>query len=420
MKIIKNAIQVIFILAIIWGISLVTKSSLNKLESNNLNHIPKSAEIIIKIDGESLLKNGITELISNQDNDFIELIKDLNSDDETKPTYKQDGIAYKSDIILFKLEKSELLGAIFNLRKPEKFKSYFSGKKNISIAIANNVGTILFDKNKKYNTINIFKGPFLELDTKNRTTDILVWTKNEDQKFNLATISIKNETVQIEGEIANKFKLTPGINPLQTNGFHATLSTIPETFNDSIRKRFGDTIPELAGVSMNYYGTELIEEPEFLVAPSGDFLFEFKDSVNIQYFKHYLLKTLVIDSIKGNILYYGPKPYFTKQISDNIVYLGIHDYQTLKHANTAPLIHFSGDLTKLTLIEGGGFFKRLMEIVPLYGASKLFASKVEVFDIKLRYMDLNTSIIEGEIKMKNKTSASIEFLRFLLIGQFFQ
>ena len=415
-KIIKPAIQTVFILTVIWGIYFIAASAYNKLDNNNLNFIPETSDLVIQIDTKTLLSKSVTGVIKNEDNDFIQLLHDLSSEDGGMRTSKPNGIELSSDVILFKLNDEDLIGALFNLRNAESFKNSFSENKNIVIETKGNVGILLHSieqENKtSINTRRYLDGPFLDLNFQSAEESIVIWTRNEN-KFNRATLEIFDSLVKIDGEVANQLELSPSINPLFIDGFHTTISNIPENFNDSIKNRFGDTIPAISGISLNYFGTELIEEPEFLVAPKGDFLIEFKDSVYLPAITDYLLSTLLIDSINANKHYYGPKPYYAHQISDRLVYFGIHDYKTLKHSNSSPLIHLSGDLTQLTLIDGGGFFKRIMEIIPAYGASKMFASKVEYFDLRLIEKDTETSIIEGEIKMKDEASASVEFLRFL-------
>lgn len=423
-KIIKTVFQTLMILAVIWGTFFIVASAYNKLENNNLNFIPASADIIIQIDTKSLMKQSISGLIKHKDNDFIQLLKDLSSESGAPKETNPNGIAYNTDVILFKLPNKGGIGAIFNLRNSDYFSEYYAKKSELSVAVNEHVGMILFTpqpNNENSTTAHtLLAGSHVKLANEETEESLVIWTKNTHQEFDKATVQIMDSVVKIEGEIANQFEQTPGINPIMPNGFHATLATIPATFNDSIQNRFGDSIPTIAGISFNYFGTELIEEPEFLIAPLGDFLIEFEDSVNIEYFKEYFLKTPIIDSIVDNKFYYGPKLYHTHQLSDQLIYFGVDDYETIKHSNSSPLVHLSGDLTQLTLIEGGGFFKRVMEIIPSYGASKLLASKIELFDISLIEDTPSTSIIEGEIKMKDNASASVEFLRFLLIGQFLQ
>lgn len=422
-KILKAGIQTVFVLGVIWTIFFITANAFNKLENNNLKFIPINSEVVIRVDATQLLKESVKGLLETEDNDLIQLIKDLQrdgSDSDSKPN----GIALNSDIALISIRDGDemIIGAVLNITNQEDFRNYFTEIEHTGIASNNDVGLILFLPNSNSDTNTsaekLFLGQHADIDFESSKEGIAVWTKSNSNSYNRLDIQIKEEHIHFSGDITNTYTRTRGMQTLSPDGFHATLLDVPNRMNDSIQKRFGDSIPNITGISVNYFGTELIEEPEFLIAPEGDFLIKFETALDLDKYINHFQESMLIDSVIGNICYYGPKTYYSKQISENVVYFGIHDYDQNKLSNKSPLLLLTGDISKMTLIEGGGFFKRILEIIPSYGASRQLAGKITTFSLSLNETDKNTVKVDGGILFGEGEYASIEIIRFLLIGQF--
>ena len=423
-KILKTGIQTVFVLVVIWTIFFITVSAFNKLENNNLEFIPINSEVVIRIDATQLLKESVKGLLETEDNDFIQLIKDLRRDASVSAS-KPNGIALNSDIALISIPDGDemLFGAVLNITNQQDFRDYFTEIEHTGIASNNEVGLILFlpESNSDTNTKaeELFLGKHAEIDFESSSDGITVWTKTNAKNYNRLDIQIEQERIHFSGNITNTFSPKVKMQTLIPEGFHVTILDIPNRLNDSIHEKFGDTIPNITGMSMNYFGTELIEEPEFLVAPEGDFIVQFETAINLKTYIDHFHETMFVDSVIGNICYYGPKPYYSKQISENVIYFGIHDFNSEKLSKQAPIVLLTGDLSKMTQIEGGGFFKRILEIIPSYGASKQLAGKIRTFNISLNETDKDAMNVDGDIIFNEDKYASIEFIRFLLIGQFF-
>jgi len=424
-KILKTGIQTVFILGVIWTIFFFATAVYNKLDNNNLNHIPSNAYFLIQIDASQLLKESIEGLLVTEDNEIVQLLKDLQSEG-TDSEGKKTGIALNTDVLLFTLEEDNqnFYGVLFNLTSQQDFRDYFKGNKQKGVASNDEVGMVLSSSETESNleafAEKIFNGKHATIDFKTTQEAITIWTKNTDKTFERLDVKIKEEKIHFSGEISNQLKHKKSIHGLKPSGFHATTSIVPNQFNDSIRKRFGDSIPRISGISINYFGTEIIEEPEFLIAPEADFLIQFESAINLEYYMNAFHKRLIVDSISGNTCFYGPKSYFSKQISENTIYLGVHAYDSTNLVIQNSIVHLTGTASNLTQIDGGGFFKRILEIIPSYNASKQFTEHIETFEISLKEKNAKTITVSGDILFKEGEYAAVEFLRLLLVGQLFQ
>ena len=104
-KILKTGIQTVFVLGVIWTIYFFTASVYNNLDNNNLNYIPSNSDVIIQIDATQLIKESIEGLLVTEDNEIVQLLKDLQGEG-TDSEGKQTGIALNTDVLFSLLKKT--------------------------------------------------------------------------------------------------------------------------------------------------------------------------------------------------------------------------------------------------------------------------------------------------------------------------
>lgn len=425
LNILKTGIQTVFVLGVIWIIFFFTFNTYNNLYNNNLNYIPFNSEVIIQVDVKQLLKGSIEGLLDSEDNEFIQLIKNL-KDGIVEEKIGELGIALNTKTILFCIpdEGKRFYGAIFNLTNQKSFQDYFSKSENTGIASNNDVGLIVLmtKKQSNKNTLakSLFTGNHASIDSKNIIDPIVVWTKSTATEYNRLDVQIEKESIHFSGKLSKTLNTANNFKSLSPDGFHTTISNVPDFINDSIEALFSDTIPDISGISFNYFGTELIEDPELLVAPEGDFLVQFKKPIYLDSCIKQFQKEMFIDSVKGGKCYFGPKIYYSKQVSERLIYIGINDYDSTHLNSQKSLLFISGDISSLTQVNSRGLFKHLLEIIPIYKAAKELTGRIKSFKVKLTVKNEKTIHIKGDIVFNKKRYASIEFIRFFLASKFFQ
>ncbi len=424
-NIFKTGIQTVFVLGVIWIIFFFTTNAYNNLYNNNLNYIPFNSDIIIQVDVNQLLKGSIEGLLDTEDNEFIQLIKNIRGG-IAEEKIGELGIAINTKTILFSIsdEGNRFYGAVFNLTNQKSFQDYFSTIENTGIASSNDVGLIVLmprtQSNKNTFAESLFIGNHASIDLKNTIDPIVVWTKSTTMEYNRLDIQLEKESIHFSGKLSKTLHTANNIKSLSPDGFHTTISNVPDCINDSIQGRFGDAIPNISGISFNYFGTELIEDPEFLVAPEGDFLVQFEKPIHLDSCIKQFQKEMFIDSVKGNKYYYGPKTYYSKQVSERLIYIGVHDYDSTHLKSQRSLLFISGDINNLTHINSRGFLKYLLEIIPIYKAAKQLTGSIKSFEVKLTAEDEKTIHVKGDIVFNKVRYASIEFIRFFLASEFFK
>ncbi|MDG1147927.1 MAG: hypothetical protein P8N52_06435 [Crocinitomicaceae bacterium] len=420
-KVLKTGIQTTLVLGVIWTIFFIASNAYNNFKNNNLKYIPAESDLIIQIDANQILKNSIKGVLTTEDNKLLELIQETRAE-TSKTNGKESGIILNAKTILFSILKDEkrFYGALFNIKDQNDFKNYFTQKKYIGIATTSDVGLIVTTRTPSKLTAlaeSLLQGKHASIELKNSSSPIAIWTKRATKQKRL-DIQVEQGHIHLSGEIFTPHHTARNFKPLSQDGFHTTIAQIPTWINDTIQSQIDHSIPSISGVSFNYFGTEIIEEPNFILAPEADVLIQFETPFHLDSCIESLHEKMIIDSVNPHKFYIGHKEYYANQISKNLIFIGTHDYDSIQTTTKQSVLHISGDPTRLTQINGNGMFKYLLGIIPIYGASKQLASKIQSFDVELTKKDENTLTVTGDVILKEGENAYIEAIRFLLIGQF--
>jgi hypothetical protein len=428
---------------IIAGLVLVTIGLFFRLTSliliedknENLNHIPVNASIVIQLNAKKLANQAfINTLKKLDDTELIQLIetavfKEKVADD--KPI----GIVPLSNQVLFQIpfQKKEIMGVLLNIEDEAAFLSFLKTKQ-IPGACKTNVGVIFLSKSQQH---------FSKL---KQLAQTIVTTKTNVPLAKNEAISIRSKkmqigTMQLNGSadlnvtknnllFKGAYRLNSkhhfdfsSIRNLKAKGFHVSTSIIPTAANDSLKsflfKTFGFKLPAISAISLNYFGSSIIsKEDKTWVIPTIDLIIQCEKNVDIQ---QLMSNKVVLEKIGCTLgdhrVIFDKKVVYFKQLSPTSFYIGRSLSPQLNRTKTTNILSINGQLKPLFNIEGGGILYSLMELIPLYKASKQFVEKNKAIRIELKQVSSNYYKLKGQLEFHQNYLATNELIRFVLLSQ---
>lgn len=427
-----------------WGAFYVIKLVLETTPSNNLKYIPKNAQFVAKIDGRQLFEQGVRSIVLDEDQEIIRLIDQIFERKTGSDERKDLGIAFKSDLIFFKLDiKDEnISGFLFNLSNPKNFQNNISSilQKNQTFAKRDHVGIVLHLTETDENNIGIadlqIQGDQLlkeesdfdldNLSDSNDKTLLHSWSKRgllEDggivANSNLS-FEITDNKILIDGNLAfEDLKPSKKRKRLKAKNTHLTSTIVSPGLADSINLFFsGLNLPEadINSISINYHGTEIVEEPSFFIVPYVDMLIE----TNKPYQLNAALDSAALAEsdieLHDDFFKYGGKTFHYKQLSSALFYIGITQNPEIETIDDGLFLELSGSLSHLTQFYGEGIMRKFLEIIPIYSASKELASKIDEVDFKISKISPDKGKVNGEILFKKENYALNALIHFAIDG----
>lgn len=442
MRKIKKLTATVFTLAMLWGAFFFGRLIFEISPNNNLHYIPEEASFVARIDGRQLFEKGIRSVVLEEDEDIVRLIEEIFERKSGTDEIKDLGIVYHSDIVFFTtiIDEQTINGFIFNLSNNKHFKDNIGSviNKNQTFAYHNNVGIILgFTEESKRMSIadlqiqadiilkeeSSFDFSRIEMDDK---VAFKSWSSRglmaEGEAISGTDLSfyVDDTEIKIKGKVElKKQAIATETRTLKPSHTHISSVVISEALNDSINSFLTDLglmEAEVSAISLNYQGTEIVEEPSFFIVPLIDLLITTSNPYDLQSSLDSLALYEEDIELLSNHFKYGGKSFYFEQISDNQFYIGVTKKPVFIDRKKDVLFEVNGSLAPLTSFYGKGMMRRFLELIPIYSASKDLTLKIDKANIRLLASDNNSGNIEGNVRFKKENFALNALVHFAIEG----
>lgn len=424
-----------------------------KEDSNNdhLQYIPENSVFILKVNSRSLIKSGLESVFFEQkDNEIYKLVKDLmEKQTEKEGIQRNPGIDLTKEIIFFTVpvNQNTVSGFLFSLNNRHFFDknvlTYFD--EGHAAASNGSVGIVISDKSKKTNQLlstdelQILASQFVkepsgfDLRKLNEiySDDFIaeVWSKQGIQadadlinytKFNF---SIDKNEILLSGNVQlnkERIKHDKKIAVLVPNGFHLTTQLISDKVNDTLASFFNNFnfIPRVSAISLNYFGSNIIEKPSFDIIPNCDVLIHFQKEMDMSRLLDTMISRQLVTNVSESEFTYGGYTFYFHQPDNMSLYLGRHPFYSSTIEQSDVMMRISGDVTTLTTIESKVFKTSFLMLFPIYSASKNLTLAVNKVDISIKSDKNGIAKVKGVVRFKDGKYALNELMRFGLQAQF--
>ncbi len=383
----------LFVLGVIWGVFLISRTILERSENTNGLYIPLESDFVVRVDGKKLVKTGLSDVFFNaQDEDVIKLLQNMlekRERNEDHETHWNVGIDFTSDMYVFHLKEgiNPQIGVLLNLRNQKRFDEYIGHYLNPDQGFASNedVGLILSERivdSSKVKSQDELSALALIYLNKNKFFDVSkfdaegdqeksklfakTWNKRlnrEIDEYEESTVAFELDDHEIrfegsyDGTISNN-----DVPELKPDGLHLHFAGIPHGLVDSIKLPFLDMLSEdlsITGLSLNYRGAEMIELPEFMIAPDADMVIKTKSPCSLESMIDSAKVHLLVDTtsnIQG--VQISGTYYHVKQLDPTTIYFGRRKPNFLDQAQAAVTV--SGPVAPLMKIDGDGMMRKLL------------------------------------------------------------
>ncbi len=444
----------IFALTMFWGIFMVSRFILEISDNENLKHVPADARFVMVLNGRRLLEEGFNTVILAEDEGIIRLIEELY---KRKSQGKQErarlGIDYNSDIVFFSKNYDSVLvdGLIINLDQPHLFRKNIGEfiSKNQAYSANDHVGVILTQhdmegqRNLTAADLQIQAAKVLqeessvlnEYSNRQRDENSIATTISNDgflresdliRNTNLSFDLTENK-VTVSGKVDLKLHMHQHLSKrLSPDGIHFTAKALSRNVKDSISQYFaGFNLPteHLCGISLNYHGVKIVDDPTLLYIPLIDALMKFDQPVDF----HAELDSLEAkwnaseyeDVFKqsGHSFEYGGIKFYWQQYEDNSIYIGLQEVPKIIDYGGNEVFLLDGRLDRLTNIESTKRMQRILDFFPQYTASKALSLKINTCHISITQDKGDHYNMSGEIDFIKDQHAINAFLSFLIESQ---
>jgi hypothetical protein len=446
-KTILTSIALLFCLWIIYfGVAFFSKSTPN----DNELFIPPCAQLVVRINGEHLLKSSLTSvLFEGRDQKVLRQFE--NSFKKSRKNNKgKTGINFFSDIVLFSTEHTHgtMLVAAFNLINASDFRKnmpHFIGKNQYSNSIEN-VGFIytFIEKNSKGKLasppfkqyFNEFLKPLqhpqkprffskkkssclLELVSKEKSTFLHNYLSFSKTRIDLKDngFHIKSE-LQWSPQLLSELKNSEKILTHKEEDFHISTSYLPPRLRDSLSvllNSFALDLPNITNLSLNYRGLTLKNTVGGMsILPDFDLLIGFQETVHLP---SLLTKKQITDltdnKIQKDRVTFNGKQYYFKQVDSKSLYIGTTQ-TPLFQDNTEILFISTGNLASVLHIEGGGLLFNFLKVIPSFIAGDELFQHTKQFEVMITKGRNKQAYLKGELSFVQEYPALNELLKFVI------
>lgn len=435
----KGLLAILISLLFIWSLFYVSSFFLGSSTNENLEYLPKDAELIAHLDAKRVFKNAASELVfTSQDKVVLDKLINYITEESKDGNVKKIGIDFLSEIGVFvkPIKNGKIIGVLVNLKSPKDFKENAPKITNTIVAISENenVGVIISylspneilsdsDLQKIANAILHKKtsNPFLNATSDNAFVEI----KANNITFGKGSITISEEknafifesTLQAKKGIPNNTTYC-----LKPSGLHVSCAMIPDDYLAAFEQVFPilnkDQFPKIKAISWNYQGLNIQEGGThnlgFFVQPMTDMLIEFEKpfhlNKHIQY-KENFDKWGIKTNKKGLLI--GNQPYIIDSLSPTSFFIGLNASNLIKRKNPY-LLNIEGDLEDLLKISGSESISTFVEMIfPAFTSSQDFFKSIENTSIQIEQKGTKIKI-KGKLKFKKNKYSYTECLRFML------
>lgn len=390
-------------LLLVWTALMAFALVKNKSDQSINAYIPKNANLIFKLNSKDFFKSSTYSLIfSSKDQQLLNSFEAfLNKQRKGTGKSTDFGIDFVSDFTFYAQDfnQGQNYVILFNLMNRKKFLKNMpaSLSKNQAMAIKGNMGALVTYYGEQpakqakikafaqgiFKKTSGFKFSFAKEELFN--TNFTNYRVNSQLFIDKGKISssISETQFKIQGELDVEFEegLTRRwslIPALSDNPLHIENSIFSKMMQDTIQRymeKMGISSPPINHVSFNYYGIKLqftdktdigvIFTPIFDLIVTFDSKYDvdeiFKNSAQIEKFGFIRVNNAIVaEDVK----------YKIREIDSTTLYIGNNNELVIKR-NKNDLFRISGDISRLTHVEGGGFFlNTMLNAYPPYKASK--------------------------------------------------
>ena len=423
LKAVTRKLGLLFLIGVLFGIILITNTLLQTPKQSQLDYIPADATLVIRINSRAVISQTLQAvLIESEDPKLVNKIyRKIIQRRKSGKQIVNDGIDYLSDILLFNMpfKTSNVTGVLVRLNNEDDFEETVATNVTANrVALAHNgVGLILTYNGKE-------KSHASAIDLEQLGDNILSNTLKKQK-----APSSDESLISVSGKIG-LFDFDLVDHAFVFNGSF----TPQKSFNNANRSHLREK-------GFRISGTQLSELPiEFTEAPVEYFDFNFLDygpadnngipKVNLEMLVGFKQKTDLIALLSDKLgsafnlsddqqeVTLMNQSFFYKKINDSTYYLGSTEEPKIETKRSSTLVEISGALSTFFKYEADGFALALIEMNPIFHASKQLALTTESIDIKMMLQQDKKVNFKGKILFKEGYYPLHEIVRFLLEGNF--
>lgn len=427
----------LFFIGILWSMLFIGKLLFSVPNNNNQNYIPTDATVVLTVDIHRLFERGFEDIVlKEQDNSTLQSIMQFIKEKEESGI--ETGIDYNSNLIYFIIERdgTTINGTLLNLYDANSFSENIREliSPNDVFLVKSNVGLILSDPSfgSSPNTLNAIGQSIMKDEQNNgmlsmQKIDPMITLSIE--KSNPITKKgagilmggeVLDNMIQLEGQFIFPKDSTPINNSfvgLEPDGFHLSSQFIPQLLNDSIESFLGISLPKINSLSLNFRGTELVEEPGFAIVPDLDLLLHFDTEFNVDTILNKLSLQDQIEKITTSTFLYENRMFYFEKTSPKSLYLGKKKFEKTRIVGPKQLILMQGDIKAISSVNGKGMMRKLLELVSIYTSGRSFTEATKSIDVSLVLMDDKIAEFDGSITFKEGHQAINEIIKLLINGK---
>jgi hypothetical protein len=423
LKAVTRTLGLLFLIGVLFGIILITDSLLQTSKQSQLDYIPADAELVVRINSRSILSQTLQAVLIDSDDSKLvnKIYRKIIQRKRGGKQIASDGIDYLSDVVLFKMpfKTSYVIGVLVRLNDEDAFEEAIATNVTADrVAVAHNgVGLIL-----SYNGTEKSHASAIDLE---QLADNLLSNNTKKQK----APSSEESLISVSGKLGNfdlnlvdhEFILSGTFAPnntfqnitrshLKENGFHISYTQL------------SDLSIEFPDAAIDYFDLNFLEygpaENNGLPKVNLEMLIGFKKKTDLLALISDKLGSAFVMNDNQKEISLMNQSFFYKKLNDSTYYLGSTEKPIIESTKSTSLFKISGAPSTFFNYKAEGFALAIIEMNPLFHASKQLAMTTESINIKMMHEQDKKLSFSGKIIFKDGTYPLHEIVRFLLEGNF--
>ena len=421
LKAFSRTLGLLFLLGVLIGIIFITDMLLLTTKQNQLNYIPADAELVVRINSRSILNQSIQSvLIDSEDAKLVNtLYRKLKQQKKNGKKITPNGIDYLSDVVLFKMpfKTSYVIGVLVKLDDEDAFEETIGSTVSAHrVAITHNeVGLILSYRGKENNHASAIDLEQLADNILSNSTKKQKAPIREDKLISIGgklgrfDLEITENDIVFSGNFSPNSYIKPALRAqLKEKGFHVSASNLKELPLEDF---------PITSFCFNFLGFDEANAngiPKLKV----ELLLDFKEKTDmIALLKDKLGDAIAVSDDQQEISVMNQLLYF-KKLNDSSIYIGSTQAPGIEMKNSSALFKVKGQPSSFFRYKADGFALALIEMNPLFHATKLLALTTEFIDIRMVHKNDKRIAFSGKILFKKGSYPINEIIRFLMSANF--
>jgi hypothetical protein len=419
LKAIFRSIGLLFLLGVLLILFYIAHSLLITPKQDQLNYIPKDAEVVLRIHSRTIIdKTFQSLLLDDGDNKLInDLYKKISQTKKRGEKSLDFGIDFKSDVVVFKMpyKTAYVIGFLVKLSDKDAFEKTIGANATAQqLAVTHNeVGLILnyFGKERKHEDAiemqqladNILSNSMEKQKVKESPESLIsVGGKNYDLDFSIVENSIVfNGTFSPKNTVTGKMQ-----KHLKEKGFHLAVSRFSE---------LAELLPEsqIDFMDFNFLGYGENSENGF---PSiqVELLVGFTSQTDVLNLLKEKFNVEPILNERGDEITLMGQTFYFKNLDDRTCYIGSTKNPEFIIQPSNKLLRISGVPSSFFAYKTDSFLVTMLEINPKFHASKQLALKTKSVDVSMNVKKNKQVQVSGKLTFQEGTYPINEIIRFLM------